>query len=179
MVDGPQESADDRGICSYSRPRESCHAEALVHNMAPGWHQGGISIETASHWYRGRGSNPHEGNPSADFKSAASTNSATPALPHSLQAHHKAHQKRPLSPVGEGAVTNWRRRPESNRGYGLCRPLPYHLATPPIWARRESNRHPRCCQRRYLRTFSDRIRRPEGTPSRGFSDLLYSSLSGA
>jgi hypothetical protein len=25
----------------------------------------------------------------------------------------------------------WRRRPDSNRGSGLCRPVPYHLATPP------------------------------------------------
>ena len=25
----------------------------------------------------------------------------------------------------------WRRSPDSNRGYRLCRPLPYHLATSP------------------------------------------------
>ena len=28
-------------------------------------------------------------------------------------------------------VTSWRRSPDSNRGSGLCRPVPYHLATSP------------------------------------------------
>jgi hypothetical protein len=27
---------------------------------------------------------------------------------------------------------NWRRRPDLNRGWRFCRPLPYHLATAPI-----------------------------------------------
>ena len=28
--------------------------------------------------------------------------------------------------------TNWRRRPDLNRGWRFCRPLPYHLATAPF-----------------------------------------------
>src|SRR3954466_5172425 len=27
---------------------------------------------------------------------------------------------------------NWRRRPDLNRGWRFCRPLPYHLATAPV-----------------------------------------------
>src|SRR3954453_22671258 len=27
----------------------------------------------------------------------------------------------------------WRRRPDLNRGWRFCRPLPYHLATAPCW----------------------------------------------
>ena len=34
------------------------------------------------------------------------------------------------SPVKEEA-DNWRRHPDSNRGSGLCRPVPYHLAMSP------------------------------------------------
>ena len=30
---------------------------------------------------------------------------------------------------------NWRRRPDLNRGWRFCRPLPYHLATAPIGRR--------------------------------------------
>jgi hypothetical protein len=30
------------------------------------------------------------------------------------------------------ALENWRRRPDLNRGWRFCRPLPYHLATAPI-----------------------------------------------
>ena len=29
-------------------------------------------------------------------------------------------------------IQNWRRRPDLNRGWRFCRPLPYHLATAPI-----------------------------------------------
>ena len=52
-----------------------------------------------------------------DFKSLVSTNSTTPAL------------------------TSWRRHPDSNRGWGFCRPWPYHLAmSPKIWSgKRDSN----------------------------------------
>jgi hypothetical protein len=30
-----------------------------------------------------------------------------------------------------GSRKNWRRRPDLNRGWRFCRPLPYHLATAP------------------------------------------------
>src|SRR5262245_59797842 len=32
----------------------------------------------------------------------------------------------------ESASWNWRRRPDLNRGWRFCRPLPYHLATAPV-----------------------------------------------
>src|SRR4051812_44686986 len=34
-------------------------------------------------------------------------------------------------------LRNWRRRPDLNRGWRFCRPLPYHLATVPNLARNE------------------------------------------
>jgi hypothetical protein len=39
----------------------------------------------------------------------------------------------------------WRRRPDLNRGWRFCRPLPYHLATAPIGCERDAGRptHPR------------------------------------
>src|SRR6187402_1025345 len=38
-----------------------------------------------------------------------------------------------LSPMcPEWTGRNWRRRPDLNRGWRFCRPLPYHLATAPI-----------------------------------------------
>ncbi len=37
--------------------------------------------------------------------------------------------------VGKSLPENWRRRSDSNRRSGLCRPVPYHLATPPSAAR--------------------------------------------
>jgi hypothetical protein len=41
-------------------------------------------------------------------------------------------------PVGEGKIRtrkSWRREAESNRRYGFCRPMPYHLATaPPLYS---------------------------------------------
>lgn len=51
-----------------------------------------------------------------DFKSFASTYSATPAIsnPHLL-----------LKKL-------WRRHPDSNRGSGICSPMPYRLAMPPF-----------------------------------------------
>src|SRR5688572_17911225 len=35
----------------------------------------------------------------------------------------------PMRP--EWTTWNWRRRPDLNRGWRFCRPLPYHLATAP------------------------------------------------
>ena len=41
-------------------------------------------------------------------------------------------------------IWNWRRHPDSNRGWRFCRPLPYHLAMPPSEAK---NKHTaRRCQ---------------------------------
>ena len=37
----------------------------------------------------------------------------------------------------------WRRRPDLNRGWRFCRPLPYHLATAPIGLVRGMSTHPR------------------------------------
>src|SRR5207342_1220706 len=34
--------------------------------------------------------------------------------------------------IREIASKNWRRRPELNRGWRFCRPLPYRLATAPL-----------------------------------------------
>src|SRR5689334_17806277 len=34
---------------------------------------------------------------------------------------------------------NWRRRPDLNRGWRFCRPLPYHLATAPLEGARSIN----------------------------------------
>ena len=34
--------------------------------------------------------------------------------------------------AGRLAGESWRRRPDLNRGWRFCRPLPYHLATAPI-----------------------------------------------
>ena len=38
---------------------------------------------------------------------------------------------RPAAPERRPRVSCWRRRPDSNRGSGFCRPMPYHLATAP------------------------------------------------
>jgi hypothetical protein len=42
----------------------------------------------------------------------------------------------------------WRRRPDLNRGWRFCRPLPYHLATAPLLVIRGTQKNPR---RRALR----------------------------
>src|SRR5262249_9060650 len=47
----------------------------------------------------------------------------------------------------------WRRRPDLNRGWRFCRPLPYHLATAPL----ETARGPR-------RAACDRLTRGIGAP---------------
>ena len=39
-------------------------------------------------------------------------------------------------------VVFWRRRPDSNRGWRFCRPLPYHLATSPYPLVKQIREHP-------------------------------------
>ena len=77
----------------------------------------------------------------ADFKSAAS---AVPPPGHNNRERG--------APDGTPRGRHWRRRPDSNRWWGFCRPLPYHLATAPEgretakgrdWSgRRDSNSRP-------------------------------------
>src|SRR5687768_13518124 len=38
----------------------------------------------------------------------------------------------PRAPGGDFTKKGWRRRPDLNRGWRFCRPLPYHLATAPV-----------------------------------------------
>src|SRR5687768_767888 len=43
----------------------------------------------------------------------------------------------------EWTINCWRRRPDLNRGWRFCRPLPYHLATAPVGTRLYGRVRPR------------------------------------
>src|SRR5687767_2885616 len=43
----------------------------------------------------------------------------------------------------EWTAKGWRRRPDLNRGWRFCRPLPYHLATAPVGTRLYGRVRPR------------------------------------
>ena len=51
-------------------------------------------------------------------------------------AHHPRRFSRPVHSTSSATSpfwrVAWRRHPDSNRGSGLCRPVPYHLAMPPV-----------------------------------------------
>src|SRR3989337_3556053 len=46
--------------------------------------------------------------------------------------HMARHQRMPRCGTFVFVNKNWRRRPDLNRGWRFCRPLPYHLATAPV-----------------------------------------------
>ena len=71
------------------------------------------------------------------------------------------------APQGISHDLKWRRRPDLNRRWRFCRPLPYHLATAPIgclrkkWSgKRDSNPRLRPWQGRTLPLSYSRSRRP-------------------
>src|SRR5262245_48933073 len=62
----------------------------------------------------------------------------------------------------------WRRRPDLNRGWRFCRPLPYHLATAPIrsaWTGEDCTTHGSRRSAFALRATADSLRAKAGSPA--------------
>ena len=75
---------------------------------------------------------PPRGSAPGRARRAAAPRAAPSAPPPSGS---KAGRRTSPGPATRIALENWRRRPDLNRGWRFCRPLPYHLATAPAGRR--------------------------------------------
>ncbi len=88
-------------------------------------------------WPGDRDSNPGRCDPQRFSRPPLSTTQPSPENEEKVEAvsgiEHGAHSLAGLLPLHLAIPPDnfWRRHPDSNRGSGLCRPVPYHLAMSP------------------------------------------------
>ena len=165
----PGRGGSDPGVESRCVPRVGARQAAL---RGPRGRRGGTAPRT---WVHRSGLMPACAHPWAPVVCALVGNLSA-VLP--IRKEMGAHRTRRSAHVQE---RSWRRRAESNRRWRFCRPLPYHLATPPRrrhpLRQKADDRAPSPCPLPMLRKRLERVKGLEPSTfcmaSRRSSQLSY------